>query len=257
LSPTLGRIFTHILAQTWLVNILRLTVAFLLMLLPATAMGLSLPLLAKTLARSDVNFGRVLGRLYGWNTLGGVAGTLCSEMWLIRWLGLRGTALAAGTLNLVAAALALFLFRRAGGSATAAREAPRARRGSAGSRRLLTAAFLAGATLLALEVVWFRFLQFFVYGTSFIFAMMLATVLLGIGAGGVVAARWLGRDPQAYRFAPPIALAAGVAVELSYISFKPQVGGVAYTTASGPTTIRCRPCTVCSLCPRCARSRCS
>ena len=52
-------------------NLLRVTVAFSLMLVPATAMGLTLPLLAKALTRFDVNFGRVLGRLYGWNTLGG------------------------------------------------------------------------------------------------------------------------------------------------------------------------------------------
>ena len=232
LSPTLGRLFTHALAQAWLVNLLRLTVAFSLMFVPATAMGLTLPLLAKALARTDVNFGRVLGRLYGWNTLGGVAGALGGELWLIGGLGQRGTALAAGALNLAAAAVALFLAGRARGSVTAAPETLGARTISMRSWRLLAAAFLAGATLLALEVVWFRFLQLFVYGTSFIFAAMLAAILLGIGAGGVIAARWLGRDPQAHRFAPLVALLAGLAVELSYAVFEPRVGGVAYTTGN-------------------------
>ena len=232
LSPTLGRLFTHALAQAWLVNLLRLTVAFSLMFVPATAMGLTLPLLAKALARRDVNFGRVLGRLYGWNTLGGMAGALCGELWLIGWLGQRGTALAAGALNLAAAAAALFLARQSGGILTATPEEPRARPPSARSWRLLAAAFLAGATLLALEVVWFRFLQLFVFGTSFIFAAMLAAILLGIGAGGVIAAHWLSRDPQAQRFAPLVALAAGVAVELSYAAFDPRVGGAAYTTGN-------------------------
>ena len=50
-------------------NLLRLTLAFSLMLVPATAMGLSLPLVAEALGGFDVNFGRVLGRLYGCNTL--------------------------------------------------------------------------------------------------------------------------------------------------------------------------------------------
>ena len=59
---------------------------------------------------------------------------------------------------------------------------------------------------------------------------MLAAILLGIGAGGVFASRWLGRDTQAQRFAPLVALAAGVAVELSYAWFNPRVGGAAYTT---------------------------
>lgn len=231
LSPSLGRIFTHVLTQAWLVNILRLTVAFSLMFVPATAMGLTLPLLAKATAACDVNFGRLLGRLYGWNTLGGMAGALCGELCLIGWLGQRGTALEAGALNLAAAGTALLVARRAGGSVAEAAECTRplsARTISARSWRLLAAAFLAGATLLALEAVWFRFLQLFVYGTSFIFAAMLATILLGIGAGGVIAARWLGRDPNAQRFAPLVALAAGIAVELSYAVFEPRVAGATY-----------------------------
>jgi len=233
LSPVLGGIFTHLLAQAWLVNLLRLVVAFSLMFVPATAMGLTLPLLAKATALCDVNFGRVLGRLYGWNTLGGMAGALCGELWLIGWLGQRGTALAAGALNLAASGVALLLARRAGGSVMEAPELASTR--PAGTRtmsvrswRLLASAFLAGATLLALEAVWFRFLQLFVYGTNFIFAAMLAVILLGIGAGGVIAALWLGRDSRAQRFAPLVALAAGVTVELSYAVFEPRVAGAAY-----------------------------
>src|SRR3954466_115693 len=61
LSPVLGRVFTHVLAHAWLVNLLRLTVAFSLMIVPATAMGLTLPLLAKAITRGDGNFGRGLG----------------------------------------------------------------------------------------------------------------------------------------------------------------------------------------------------
>ena len=93
-------------------NLLRLSVAFSLTLVPATAMGLTLPLLAKALTRFDVNFGRVLGRLYGWNTLGAMAGALGGELWLIGRLGLRSTALAAGALNLAVAAAALTLAKR-------------------------------------------------------------------------------------------------------------------------------------------------
>lgn len=95
---------------------------------------------------------------------------------------------------------------------------------------MLGGAFLAGAVLLGLEVVWFRFLQLFVFATSFIFAAMLATVLLGIGTGGLLAARWLGRDARAHRFTPLVGLAAGVTVELSYALFDPHVGGVVFTT---------------------------
>jgi spermidine synthase len=225
ISPNLGRVFAHLLGRAWMMNLLRLSVAFVLMLVPATAMGLTLPLLVKALTGVDFNFGRVLGRLYGWNTLGAMAGALGGELWLIGRLGLRATALLAGALNLAAAAVALTFAERlkerlptvSPVRGTTLPLGPRA-------WRLLAAAFVAGATLLALEVVWFRFLQLFVFGTSFIFAAMLAVILLGIGAGGVIAARWLGRDPRAHRFAPLVALGAGLAVEVCYAMFDPHVG---------------------------------
>ncbi len=65
-------------------NGVRGLVAFALMLLPATAMGTTLPLLTRALPRHDSRFGVALGRLYG----------------------------VAASLNLVAAAIALRLDRR-------------------------------------------------------------------------------------------------------------------------------------------------
>ncbi len=41
--------------------------------------------------------------------------------------------------------------------------------------------------LLALEVVWFRFLALYIVGHTLALALMLATVLAGIGLGGVAA----------------------------------------------------------------------
>jgi len=74
LSGPLGRVFAHLIARPWLVDLLRIVTASSLLLVPTTAMGITLPLLANGAAGSDANFGRVLGRLYGWNTLGGMVG---------------------------------------------------------------------------------------------------------------------------------------------------------------------------------------
>jgi len=233
ITPSLTRLFTHLLTHAWLTNLVRLLFAFVVLALPATAMGLTLPLIAQAGTQFDGNFGRVLGRLYGWNTLGGTAGAWIGERCLIEWLGQRGTAGAAAALNVLAAATALLLARRAPPPAgpPAMEPLPDPSPLRARSAALLAAAFLSGATLLILEAVWFRFLQLFVFGTAFIFAAMLATVLLGIGAGGAIAGAWLGRDGRAHRFAPVVALAAGVSVEICYRLFDPRMGAVAYTTA--------------------------
>ena len=55
------------------------------------------------------------------------------------------------------------------------------------------AAFLSGACLLALEVVWFRFLSMFVVTGTLAFALMLSVVLAGIGIGSLAASMWLKR----------------------------------------------------------------
>ena len=219
LAGGLAPLWRPFLDQPWILNPLRLVVGFTLLLIPATAMGATLPLLVKALRARDTNFGAVLGRLYGWNTAGAVLGAVAGEAALIAWFGVRGTTWVAAGLNLAAAAGALALAARVGHTATP-RAAPRAP--VAGLRRalpLLAAALLAGSILLALEVVWFRLLSLFVYSAGLSFALMLAIVLAGIALGGFAGGLWLRRRPQAFQHVPGIALLAGCAAVGSYIAF--------------------------------------
>lgn len=142
-GPPLGHWLGPLLDQQWVLNLLRLLIAFVLLLVPSTAMGATLPILVRSLSNSDRSFGCVLGQLYGWNTLGAVFGVLSAEAFLIEMLGIRGTSLAAGALNACAALGAAALARRVRTDAEAApvtvmRLLPR--RGG----RWLAAAFLSG-----------------------------------------------------------------------------------------------------------------
>src|SRR6185295_3352222 len=83
----------------------------------------------------------------------------------------------------------------------------------------LGAAFLSGFALLALEVVWFRFLLLFVVGTTLSFAVMLAVVLAGIALGGLAASLWLRHDPEGFRYAVVVSLASGLLCALTYAAF--------------------------------------
>src|SRR6185369_14052528 len=125
----LAPLFRPLLDQPWLLNPLRLLVAFVLLLVPSTAMGITLPLLITALAdrsgipsrhgpKDEGGFGRVLGWLYGWNTLGAVIGVLAGETFFLGRFGVRGTALAAGGLNLAAAVVAGIVSVRGPGPAT-------------------------------------------------------------------------------------------------------------------------------------------
>jgi spermidine synthase len=222
LLPPLGGFLAQLLrpleGQLVLLNACRLIVAFTLLLIPSAAMGATLPLLTRALTAAGAGFGRALGGLYGWNTLGAVVGAVAAETLLIGALGIRGTAYAAGLANLGAAATAGWLAWRRPSGVPAARSlstkpvTPVAREG----RPWLAAAFVSGFVLLALEVVWFRLLLLYVINRSASFAIMLAIVLAGIACGGFVGSRWLGRWPNAHRHAGSVAFAAGLCCLVSY-----------------------------------------
>ncbi len=216
------------LESFWSINLFRFFAAFGLMLIPTAAMGATLPLLVRALCRADSNFGSALGRLYGWNTLGAVGGALVGELVLIERFGLSGTGWAAGGLNLSAGLLAYLLARRVErhpATVDPGRADPNPVASAAAKvlrcRGLLLAGFIAGAVLLGLEIVWFRFLQLFVRSTNLTFAIMLAAVLGGIGLGGLVASRWMKRSSRSDAWAPLIALACGAATVVTYALFDP------------------------------------
>lgn len=222
LTPVLAPLLGPLNDDAWVLNAVRTGTAFALMLVPSAAMGATLPLLTRALFLDDPRFGSVLGRLYGWNTLGAVAGALLGDALWIGWWGIQGSAFAAAGMNALAAAVAIGVTRRrrvVPGIAAEPPCGPAPGRTPARALRILASTFLAGAALLALEVVWFRFLLLSVSGTSLAFAVMLATVLAGIGMGGLVGARWLGRRPEAFRQAPVAALLGGIACVASYAFF--------------------------------------
>ena len=211
MAPLLGR---FVFAPAAL-NFVRVLLALALLLVPATAMGATLPILVRALTRSKGRFGTALGQLYGCNALGAVMGAILGEAVLIESIGVARTGWLAAGLDALAAVAAFTVSRRTRPDKVSAEQPPRERLSWA-ARRLLAAAFLCGAIVLALEVVWFRFLQLFVFASNLTFALMLAVVLLGIGLGSLAASWWLRAHPQALRALPGLSLLAGVAIVVTY-----------------------------------------
>ncbi len=217
-------------------NATRLLLGFVLLLVPSTAMGSTLPLVTAALAARDPRYGVVLGRLYGWNTVGAVTGVLLCELVSLVVVGVRGTAWSAALLLVALAVLARWLDARWTPTASPVARAKPATvpgptpggaptdgqdlagpSGTAGS--WLAAACATGLALLALEVVWFRMLLLVVLGDSAAFAVMLALVLAGMGVGSLCASVVLARWPDPVRLAGPVALGAAVLTVLGYASF--------------------------------------
>jgi spermidine synthase len=220
LSPLLVVAGSHIAAM----NALRLAVAIAVLVVPATAMGATLPVVVGAMAEGRT-LGRVLGHLYGWNTFGAVAGVVLAEFVFVRYLGVTGSGWVAAACDVVAAATAWKL----GAALTIAappQEKPRIElRGGRHVWSLLVAAFLAGAVLLALEVVWFRFLTMYVLSTTMTVSVMLAVVLAAIGAGGLAASALMKSRPGAAAYVTPLALLAGCVTVGTYAAFGTTTSG--------------------------------
>ncbi|MEO5760970.1 MAG: spermidine synthase, partial [Vicinamibacteria bacterium] len=197
-------------------GVVRFCLAFALLVIPTAAMGMTLPVLVGRTS-SPERFGTTLGQLYGWNTLGAVAGALAGETLFYSWMGIRGTAYVAASVNLVAASLSLLLARTEGPPAPIVPDTPSAR-WTGDETRLLIVAALAGGSLLALEVIWTRFLLLFLFGTALSFAIMLALTLAGVALGSLIAARVpkLCASPSAIAV---LGMLASIAVIGSYTTF--------------------------------------
>src|SRR5438128_11597505 len=243
--PLLGGLMRPVWQMLWnyqptLIG-LRFVLSFLILLVPTTAMGLTLPVLIEDPILRRANFGRAIGFLYGSNTLGAVAGAVVGEAYLIQAFGLRGTSLAAGLASCIAAAIALLVARRSDGdTATLLSQRTFPLRLDASYRppwRLLFVSFGTGCVLLSLELIWFRFLRLYVASTSTAFAVMLAVVLAGIGLGGIVAGAIHRRLARLDRLLPLLLLLAAIGVLLSYLFFP----GEAVKTARGPFNLASWP----------------
>ena len=199
------------LAITWLpaLTAVRFLLAFLLLLLPTTLMGATLPLMVRSSLARSAGFARNLSLLYAANTFGAMAGAFLAGFELIGRYGLRRSLVIAALLNLLAAGSALLLAR--------SRSAIQAATGlpepvseswavSPWEGRVATIAVLvfgvSGAVSIAYEVVWARLLAIFFDASIYGFTAMLTMVLLGIGLGS-----WL-ISPLISRRAPwPLVLA--------------------------------------------------
>lgn len=222
LLPHAGALLTPAVHSGVTLQALRFLLAFAILLVPATAMGATLPVLVSALCARGTRFAVALGQLYGWNTLGAVTGVILSEVVLVSAVGVAGSAWVAALLNLCAAALALSAGQVLASAAPIVATDDR-RTGPAAS--LYLAAALSGALLLALEVVWFRFLSMYVLVTTLATSLMLAVVLSGIGLGGLVSSAWLRRRPDVGDLLPAVACAAGLATFGSYALFGQVTSG--------------------------------
>ncbi|MBA3272511.1 MAG: spermidine synthase [Chthoniobacterales bacterium] len=236
--PRFGQWISPAVVALWdqhaVLNVLRFALSFLILLVPATAMGMTLPVLLDDPLLGADQFSRAIGVVYGSNTLGAVIGALAGEAYLVERFGLLGTGIVAAALSCTAAAGAAAVAFGWSARRESETEADRTALHPTAIRlpwRLLFLTFGTGAVLLGLEVVWFRFLRLYVASSSTAFSIMLAVVLVGIACGGLVAGALHQRLGRLKGALPILLLLSALATLASYTFFPaPAPQGTAATS---------------------------
>ena len=197
-----------------------LAVAFVVLLIPTSFMGATLPLLTKYVVHTNEQVGSRVGMLYATNTVGAIAGTLVAAFLLLPRFGLVGTVYFGVAVNFLVFVLAAALAhrfddtRQPAGEAEAEAAAPSARSAetAVSARRLwvLPIMLLSGANTFIYEVLWTRLLGHVLGGSITAFATMLAGFLSGIAIGSAIASRFAKRRESSTRWF--VIVQCGVAV---------------------------------------------
>ncbi|MBI4578957.1 MAG: fused MFS/spermidine synthase [Planctomycetes bacterium] len=187
----------------------RFCVGALVLLLPATCMGATLPMLVRYVVRDAGRLGRSTGLLYGINTCGAMIGTLLAGFVLIPRLGLTRTTWSTAAVNVGIGLLALRFLRAeavrpvSDQAAVPAKPTKQARPSAAPipavtstkdlRQTVLVVAGLSGLAAMVYQIAWTRALIMSLGSSTYAFTCILAAFILGLGVGSLAVAGWVDR----------------------------------------------------------------
>jgi spermidine synthase len=189
-------------------------VVFAGLLWPTFLMGCSLPFLSKAVVSEIAGSAKLIGWLYGLNTLGAGVGAFVGGWYLIGTFGFDKAIYVGASLNLVVAVGGLLLARGLGMADTVRRPAPRSLDDSDSGVvwRWSLLVFISGFLIVALQIVWYRLIGVLLQSNGYSFSLVLSVFLLGDAAGLLVGARTIDRIADPRRF---FLLMQGIATALA------------------------------------------
>jgi predicted membrane-bound spermidine synthase len=206
-STVLPSIGTPVLGAT-----LKWLAASLLITPQSILLGMTFPLMsAGIIRRFPGTPGGSIAMLYFTNSLGAAIGVLVSGFWLIDAVGLPGTIISAGVINIVLAGTVWALVRLdPQAETTPIRAEETGDSGSALTRLFVVAAFITGAASFIYEIGWIRMLSFVLSSTTHSFELMLSAFITGLAFGGLWIRKRIDKIASPVRFAGFVQLIMGV-----------------------------------------------
>ena len=202
----------------WLGHLLKWSTAAGLILPQSVLLGMTFPLMSTgVIRRYPDGPGGSLAMLYFTNSIGAALGVLASGFWLIALVGLPGTIVTAGVLN-IALALAVWGATKLDPSPATApiAVAPATSARSDGLATLfLAAAAITGASSFIYEIGWLRMLSLVLGSTTHSFELMLSAFITGLAFGGLWIKRRIDRIEDVVRFSGWVQVLMGATAVLT------------------------------------------
>lgn len=190
----------------------RFLVAVVVLILPTTLMGATLPILARAVTERLGTVGKEVGTLYAINLAGAVIGAALAGFVFIPSLGRGGTNAIAVGIDVLVGIIALV-----GGMRGAPSEVkpvdPLAGTNSirTGARDVVALLAITGASAMALQVLWTRAISTAIGPSTYAFSAIVCAYLTGLAIGGAIASR-IADGTKSLRFALAcVLLATGLA----------------------------------------------
>ena len=175
---------------------------------PAVLMGATIPILTQALSRSLDDATRFHAFVYGLNTVGAFAGALGAGFFVIPRLGLDGSLIAMGFINLVAGAAYAGL-DMLGRQPVVAKARGAVAQEVRDTRAYLFAALLIGFAMMTLETTLIRLAGLSFGSSQFTFSMVVAAMLLLWPDANVA---------NSPRFGPRVCIVSTTLLPLSHVS---------------------------------------
>ncbi|MGH9881013.1 MAG: fused MFS/spermidine synthase, partial [Pyrinomonadaceae bacterium] len=179
----------------------RFVLSCVMLLVPTTMMGATLPILSAALLRSSEFKNTSVTRLYTCNLLGAIGGTLAAGFILLPALGVRATIYIAALINVIIGVIALRADRGNGENATTVADNPVVEQTETPSPSdasdspveaqtfWLFCAFVSGFVTISTQVAWTRLLSMIIGSSTYAFSIVVALFLIGLSAGAYVIGR--------------------------------------------------------------------
>lgn len=208
----------------FMITVSKWGLASLIILPQSILLGMTFPfMVAGVLRKYPSAGGRAISTLYFTNSFGGVFGVLASSFILIQNMGLPGTIMVAGLIN-IALALAVWLLS-AGDDLPAVRKEPTVSEASLNISPvnmpllLLVISLLTGLSSFMYEIGWIRMLSLVLGSSTHSFELMLAAFILGLALGGWWLRKRIDLLENPVRFLGNVQILMGIAAIASLLVF--------------------------------------